>query len=156
MTEGSPSRPAPADVHALIERIDEAWRGFLAACDGIPEERLEEPGVAGEWSLRNLYGHLGFWDQQAIRDAESALAGRANANDNWQELNDADHAARHGRTLPEERAAMHQAHAALIAYLEGVSHLDAAALDEAIKGSSYGHYEEHIPDVTGWRERNGV
>ncbi len=156
MAEPSPTRPAPADVYALIARIDEAWREFLAASDGIPEERSEEPGVAGAWSLANLYGHIGFWDQQAIRDAESALAGRPNANDDWQELNDADHAARQGQTLPEERAAMHQAHAALIAYLEGVSHLDAAALDEAIKASSYDHYEEHIPDISGWRGRNGV
>ena len=156
MAEPSPSRPAPADVHALIARIDESWREFLAACDGIPEERGNEPGVVGDWSLTNLYGHIGFWDQQAIHDAESALAGRPNANDDWQELNDADHAARHGRTLPEERTAMHQAHAALIAHLEGVSHLDAGALDDAIKASSYGHYEEHIPDIAGWRERSGV
>lgn len=156
MTEEGPSRPAPGDVQGLIERIEEGWRELLAACDGIPDERGNEAGVVGDWSLANLYGHIGFWDERALFDAEGALAGRHAANENWQQLNDADHAARQGRTLPEERSAMHQAHAALVEYLEGVSHLDAGALDEAIKESSYEHYAEHVPDVTGWRARTGV
>ena len=35
MTEETGSREAPADVHALLERIDEAWRQLFAALDDI-------------------------------------------------------------------------------------------------------------------------
>ena len=44
MTEETTSREAPANVHALLERIDEAWRELLAALDDIPEDWQSAPG----------------------------------------------------------------------------------------------------------------
>jgi hypothetical protein len=51
---------------------------------------------------------------------------------------------------------MHQAHAALVEYLEGIAGLDAGAIDAAIRGDTYEHYEEHTPDILAWRKRAGV
>jgi hypothetical protein len=156
MSEVADTRPAPADVHGVLDRIDVGWRELMEALDGIPEERLQEPGVVGEWSLQNLFGHLAFWDEHAVQEIERALAGQPREDTGWQELNEADHAARRGRTLAEERAAMHQAHAAVVERLEAVAGLDAARIDAAVRPGTYGHYEEHIPDIRGWRERAGV
>jgi hypothetical protein len=156
MSDAPPVRPAPEDVSALIARIDDSWREFLASLDDIPDERLEEPGAVGEWSLKNLFGHIGYWDDLALRNADAALAGQSASFDDWEELNEADHAARRGRTLPEERAAMHQAHAALLERLEGIAGIEAAMIDEAIKGASYEHYDEHTIDVRDWRDRVGA
>src|SRR5688572_4503504 len=75
MSDESGGREAPADVHALLARIDEAWRQFFAALDDIPEDRLGDPGVIGDWSLKDLFGHLAFWDENAVREIERALAG---------------------------------------------------------------------------------
>jgi hypothetical protein len=143
-------------VADVLARIEERWRALLDALDGIPEERLEERGAAGDWSLKDLFGHIAFWDDQAGQEIERALAGLPRQDNDWQAMNEADHAARQGRTLPEERAAMHRAHAALVEQLEGVAGIDAARVDEAVRGGSYGHYEEHIPDIRAWRERTGV
>lgn len=156
MSGGASDNRAPADVGDLIERIDEAWRGLMAVLDDIPEERLEEPGVVGEWSLKNLFGHIAFWDDQALQNIDPALAGQPDTHDDWQALNEADHAARLARTLPEERSAMHQAHAALLERLEGIAGIEAEPLDEAIKGCSYEHYAEHAVDVREWRQRAGI
>ena len=156
MTDEPGTRQAPTDVHALLERIDAAWSALMKALDGIPAERLEEPGAVGEWSLKELFGHIAYWDEIAIEDAEKALAGRREAHDNYQEMNEADHRRRLGRSLPEQRAAMHQAHAALIDYLDDIEGLAAGPLDAAIRGDTYEHYEEHIPDIRAWRERVGL
>src|SRR5215211_2477033 len=75
MTDESTSREAPADVHTLLLRIEEAWRQLFAVLDDIPEERLSDPGVIGEWSLKDLFGHLAFWDDHATEEIERALAG---------------------------------------------------------------------------------
>ena len=147
---------APGTVADVLARIEERWREMLDALDGVPEEHLEVPGVAGEWSLKDLFGHIAFWDDQARQEIERALAGLPRQDNDWQAMNEADHAARRGQTLPEERAAMHRAHAALVEQLEGVAGIDAARVDEAVRGGSYGHYEEHIPDIRAWRERIGV
>src|SRR5215216_3459948 len=75
MSEERTSREAPADVHALLERIEESWRQLFAVLDDIPEERMSDPGVIGEWSLKDLFGHLAFWDDHATEEIERALAG---------------------------------------------------------------------------------
>jgi hypothetical protein len=156
MTGEMTGREAPADVHALLERIDEAWRKLFAALDDIPEDRLSEPGVIGEWSLKDLFGHLSFWDENALREVDRALAGLPRQDNEWQEMNEEDHAARRDRTLPEQRAAMHQAHAALVERLEGVAGIDAAPIDAAIRPDTYEHYEDHIADIQTWRARVGL
>ncbi len=156
MTDVSGSRGASTNVHTLLERIEASWRDLLGALDGIPGERLEESGAIGDWSIKDILGHIAFWDEVAIDDAERALAGQCEAHDDYQEMNEAEYRKRLGRSLPEQRSAMHQAHAALVDYLDDIEGLDAAALDEAIKGDTYEHYEEHANDIRAWRERIGV
>jgi hypothetical protein len=156
MTEETTSREAPADVHALLERIDEAWRQLLAALDDIPEDRLSDPGVIGEWSLKDLFGHLAFWDEHAVAEIERAFAELPREDSAWQEMNDADHAAHQERTLPEQRAAMHQAHALLVERLESVAGIEATRIDEAIRVDTYEHYQDHIKDNRAWRQQAGI
>ena len=156
MTEETTSREAPADVHALLERIEEAWRQLFAALDDIPEDRLSDPGVIGEWSLKDLFGHLAFWDEHAVEEIERALAGLPREDNAWQEMNETDYAARRDRTLPEQRSAMHQAHAALVERLESVAGIEAAGIDEAIRPDTYDHYLDHIKDIHAWRQHASV
>jgi hypothetical protein len=156
MSDESGEREAPQDVKDILQRIDASWRELMAALDGIPEERLEEPGAVGDWSLKNLLGHLAFWDEEAVREFEQALAGLPRSDNDWQTMNEADHAARVDRTLPEERTAMHRAHATLLERLEDVAGIEAARIDEAVRGGSYEHYQEHVPDIREWRQRVGV
>jgi hypothetical protein len=156
MTEDNEGSTAPEDVNDLLERIDQAWSDLLAAMDGVPDDHFEDPGVAGDWSLKELFGHIAFWDEHAIAEIERALAGQPRQDNEWQAMNDADHAARQGRTLAEERAAMHQAHAALLERLEAIANIDATRVDAAVRPGSYDHYQEHIPDIQQWRQRAGV
>jgi hypothetical protein len=156
MSEERTTREAPADVQGLLERIEEAWRQLFATLDDIPEERQSEPGVIGEWSLKDLFGHLAFWDDHATEEIERALAGLSREDNAWQQMNETDHAARQDRTLPEQRSAMHQAHAALVERLESVAGIEAARIDEAIRVDTYEHYLDHIKDIQSWRQRAGV
>ncbi len=156
MSDENEGREAPENVYALLQRIDEKWRELLETLDDIPEDRLEEPGACGEWSVKNLMGHLAFWDGIAIGKIERALAGQPDEDVEFQPLNEADHEARRGRTLAEERTAMHQAHAAAVERLEDVAGIEAAALDEAISADTYDHYAEHIADIRSWRQREGI
>jgi hypothetical protein len=156
MTEERTTHEAPGDVHALLERIEQAWRELFAALDDIPEDRMSDPGVIGDWSLKDLFGHLAFWDEHAVAEIERALAGLPREDNAWQEMNETDHAARRDRTLPEQRSAMHQAHAALVERLEAVAGIEAARIDEAIRVDTYEHYRDHVADIQSWRQRADV
>ena len=152
-TTASPVAPTVAD---LLQRMEDSWRAFLASLDVLTEDLLLESNAVGEWSLKELLGHIAFWDDLGRENAALALSGQARQFDDFEALNQADHAARQGRTLAEERAAMYQAHAALVADLEELAELDATAIDAAIAGATYEHYDEHVADVRAWRERLGV
>lgn len=156
MLDGNQTREAPPDVNALLERIEEGWRALMHALADIPEDRMDDPGACGEWSIKNVMGHTAFWDEQALAKIERTLAGLPDEESDFQALNEADHAARLGRTLAEERSAMHQAHAAVVARLEEVAGIEASKLDEAIRPDTYDHYAEHAQDIRGWRQREGV
>ena len=156
MTEETSSREAPGDVHALLDRIEEAWRELFSALDDIPEDRLSDPGVIGEWSLKDLFGHLALWDEHAVAEIDRALAGLPREDNAWQEMNEADHATRQDHALPEQRSAMHQAHAALVERLESVAGIEAARIDDAIRVDTYEHYLDHIKDIRVWRQRAGI
>lgn len=147
---------APQTVSDLLQRIESSWSAFLITLEDLTEDQLMEPGAVGEWSLKELLGHVAFWDDLGRENAALALSGQARQFDDFEALNQADHAARRGRTLAEERAAMHQAHAALVADLEDRGELDAAAIDQVIAGSTYEHYDEHAADVRSWRERRRI
>jgi hypothetical protein len=156
LTQEIPGRAPAATVAEVLQRIDDSWSALLTSLDDLAEDQLLEPNAVGEWSLKELLGHIAFWDDLGRENAALALSGQAREFDDYEEMNQADHAARLGRTLAEERAAMHQAHAALVADLEERAELDAAAIDAAIAGSTYEHYDEHLADVLAWRERRGL
>lgn len=148
--------PPPPTVSGLLQRIEDSWSAFLTSIDDLTEDLLLEPNAVGEWSLKELFGHIAFWDDLGRENAALALSGHARKFGDFEALNRADHAVRQGRTLAEERAAMYQAHAALVADLAERAELDASAIDEAIAGSTYEHYDAHVADVRAWRERRGV
>ncbi|MDQ2653476.1 MAG: DinB family protein [Chloroflexota bacterium] len=156
MTQETSERVPAATVADLLQRIEDSWSAFLTSLDDLTEDQLQEPNVIGEWSLKELLGHIAFWDDLGRENAALALSGQTREFDDFEEMNQADHAARQGRTLAEERAAMHQAHAALVADLEERAELDATAIDAAIAGATYEHYDEHLADVSAWREQRGV
>lgn len=154
MSETSSS--AAPTVADLLERIDASWSALLASVDDLTEEQLLEPDAVGGWSLKELFGHIALWDRLGQENTAQALSGNPRQFDDFERLNQEDHAARRGRTLAEERAAMHQAHAALVADLEERVELDATVIDQAIAGSTYEHYDEHVADVEAWRARRGI
>jgi Mycothiol maleylpyruvate isomerase N-terminal domain len=49
-----------------------AWRELVAA---VGPERFEEPGPMGEWTFRDLAGHLLGWRKRTIARFEAALRG---------------------------------------------------------------------------------
>lgn len=156
MTDDARFPPKAGTIAELLTRIDDAWRQLHAALDGMPEERLEEPGVTGDWSIRDLCGHLALWDENAAQQIPRVLAGQDRAEADFQALNDEDHARRRERPLPEQRSAMEQAHADLIDQLQAIAGADAAAMDHAINVDTYLHYDEHRAEIETWRRQQGI
>lgn len=51
----------------LIDRLEDSRDEFLDLLDQVPDEEMEIPGAAGEWSVKNLLAHLNAWEAELIK-----------------------------------------------------------------------------------------
>jgi len=51
----------------VLIALEESREKFLDAIEGIPEETLQEPGVAGEWSVKDILVHLTRWEAELVK-----------------------------------------------------------------------------------------
>jgi hypothetical protein len=161
-----PDDPMPWDdleiseeaARAALARIDAAWNDLLAAIDGIPPERLEEPGVTGDWSIRDLMGHIAFWDRFSLSRGRDSLDGRPFQTVPWDDLNEQDIANRAGSSAAENRADMEAAHAEMLAFVSSCPQDPAILLPMLAKMGvdTDQHYDEHTAEIRAWRQREGI
>jgi len=156
---GMTEQERDAQIRATIAQIETSWNGLMQAIAGIPEDRLTEPGAAGEWSVKDVIGHVAFWDEQAVAAAQRRLAGEPDQPVDWQALNEREAAARADRPLAELRDEMRQAHDRVLDTLRSLPRLapvEAIGVCGCLSGDTYEHYDDHAADVRAWRERVGV
>jgi hypothetical protein len=83
----------------------EAWETLLAE---IGEDRMEEPGVAGEWSIKDVVAHLTAWRRRTVGRLEAAARGQPEPAHEWpadlrddDEINAWFHARDRDKSVPE-------------------------------------------------------
>lgn len=123
--------------------IDANWQEFMSVLDSVPEDRLEEAGACGEWSVKDLMAHMAFWDDRAALVADALGAGKETEPIDWQEVNTREAALRAGWTLEESRKEMIAAHERLLDAVE--RHSDLAP--DVWKDDTFEHYAEHADDI---------
>lgn len=51
----------------LIEALETSHEAFLTLLEGVPVEELTRPGVAGDWSAKDVMSHLLIWEAETIK-----------------------------------------------------------------------------------------
>ena len=46
----------------LLGKIDVAWSALQESYAGLSESQLTEPGVTGEWSVKDILAHVTTWE----------------------------------------------------------------------------------------------
>lgn len=55
------------EKEALLEELEETREETLDLLDELPDEALEEPGVVGEWSVKDILAHLTSWEAELVK-----------------------------------------------------------------------------------------
>ena len=50
----------------LLDKIAAAWAGLQASYAGLTAEQMQEPGAAGEWSVKDTLAHVTTWEQESL------------------------------------------------------------------------------------------
>jgi len=148
-----------ADTEATIHQIDAAiethWSAILASFDGVDPSALEEPGVIGEWSVKQVIGHVAFCDGLEAVDARARAAGIVPGDHDWQAENDLHGPRIATQPLDDVVADLHARHTAVLLALRSLSAEDPRApeLAAAFRANTIDHYDEHAAEIRAWRER---
>lgn len=148
-----------AEVHRELER---AWAELERIVESVPDGERETPGVVGDWTLKDVLGHIAFWSGRAAETLRCACAGRLDdipvgEGDNWvDEWNEREYQARQDRSFMEVRTEF------LRNYKEANSCLDEAPeekINEKFRGNevaayfagdTYLHFREHAEQIRDW------
>jgi hypothetical protein len=63
------------DRQQLLKRLDKAWAAFKDSYVGLPDSQLMEPGVTGDWSVRDILAHVTTWEEEALKHLPLILKG---------------------------------------------------------------------------------
>jgi uncharacterized protein (TIGR03083 family) len=153
------------DRSTLLLRMQEAHAELEAVLAAVDPARLTEPGVTGDWSVRDLLTHLAFWEQRTLaRLGLSAGEQPAPIDEHEMHRLNADSVLAGRSRTPAEALAVHrQSYAELLASVSALGDdelNDTTRFGQAghpvwkyIAGDSYEHYEEHAAEIRVWLDR---
>jgi hypothetical protein len=140
-------------IRETLERMDEGWARFHGRVTSMPTERLEHRISEGQWTRKQMLAHIATWHDLTI-DRLSRFAGSgepAELAEHEDSINARAARAAEGRTTGEILLTMSDSYRRLRREVSSLSDAQLAAHQgwaaAVIAGNSYGHYEEHLPDL---------
>ena len=160
----------------LLDWLQSEYQRFQALLDEIGPERLDQPGVAGYWSVKDIVAHLTDWQPKLLASIQAAQRGEPEPPPPWpaqlqtdDEVNAWIYAANHGRpvgeVLDDARRVFEQTLAVVdglpedvhieLLNLEGrVYHLVCLGQQKFPAGEFFYHFRnDHEADVRAWLAR---
>ncbi|MFM8322860.1 MAG: DinB family protein [Chloroflexota bacterium] len=155
----------------ILDALEDERERLLEAIDGLSDEQMQEPGVTGEWSIKDLLHHVSAWEAELVKLLWQAARGEKpdsrllnddpvdDTNAQWQAI---------GRARPlddvlDDLAAVRKQTIRRVDSLadadfedpQRYAWLKGSPLWEWIRGDSFGHEAEHTAEIKAWRAAHG-
>ena len=152
MTFGAMDQPL---VRNTLRRMDEGWATFSERVSALRGEQLTTWLGEGAWTRKQMLAHITTWHEltteRMLRFAESGEPVGLPGDEPEDSINARVARASEGRTTGEVVLAMTDSHRRLRRAVAAMTDDQLAAHDgwasAVIAGNSFGHYEEHLPDL---------
>lgn len=152
--------PEGPQAARLLRRLDTAWAAFNESYAGVPDARLLEPGVVGDWSVKDVLAHVNTWEEEALEHLPVILGGGTPPRYVTHGGIDAFNAgmAERKRELPlsDVRRRLDETHRRLVDLIRSVPDEQLAGgtrFRRRLRLDTYGHYALHADAIRKWRSR---
>jgi hypothetical protein len=156
-------RRGPDPTTRLLKSLDAAWKAFQESYAGLSDSQMEEPGVVGDWSVKDMLAHVTTWEQEALRYLPLIMEGGSPPRYKTYGGIDAFNArmTEEKRILPlsEVLLQLQEVHEQLVDFVANVpmEHLSSAArARRRLRLDTYAHYPEHTTAILEWRQRRSL
>lgn len=144
----------------LLDRIDQRWRAFNDALDGLAEPVMLETGVVEGWSVKDVMAHVATWDGEALKALplimQSKRPPRYGGVDNF---NARQYETNARLSLAQARELLSSTHSRLLEFLATVPESWFATetrFRHRLRLDTWGHYPEHTQALLEWRRRRDL
>jgi hypothetical protein len=162
-----------AELLNWLQAEYQQWKAFL---DQIGPARMDQPGVAGPWSIKDIVAHLTGWNRKLIASLQAAQCGEPEPPPPWpahlqteDEINVWIYESNRERSVREVLDESHQVFQQILAVVDGfpedvrieqvhhegrVYHLVWLDEERVQPGEFFDHFhDDHEPDIRAWLAR---
>jgi hypothetical protein len=144
----------------VLARVDAAWTAFKESYAGLPGAQMTEPGVTGDWSVKDVLAHVTTWEAEALKYIPLLRAGGRPPRyitfgglDAFNAKRSAEKRRRSLATVLRQLDDTHRRLRALIARLPDAELARETRVRRRIRLETFGHYPEHAAAIRQWRKR---
>lgn len=145
----------------VLRQLDAEWSALNESYADLAQAELTKPGVVGEWSLKDILGHITTWEEEALKHLPlikrggtpprySALYGGIHA------FNAQSIATKRTFPLSKIRKQMDETHRKLIDYIRKTPEtqlIRETRFRRRLKQDTWEHYAKHAVAIRKWREK---
>lgn len=145
----------------LLDKLEKAWADLKASYAGLNAAQMTEPGVTGNWSVKDILAHVTTWEEEALKMLPLILEGTtppryADLYGGMNVFNAQMSEHKRHLSLDEVLAQFDETHHRLIEYVRNVPDDQIAtetSFRRRLRLDTYSHYPEHARAIQAWRAR---
>lgn len=151
----------------LLEAIQQERAAFEATLAGLTPEQMTAPGVMGEWSVKDLLGHVAMWESRLVTilySVERGVEPKTLRSSEVDRVNAESYVEQRERPLDRVLSDFHAVHVQLLKRLDALQDRDLSdskrfpwmegePLEKLVAGDTFEHYAEHRPAIEAWRKK---
>ena len=154
---------------AILAALETSREDFLDSIEGLSDDRLQQPGVVGDWSIKDLMIHLTRWEAELVKLLWQARQGKSPSSAHFSsiavdEINDRWFQESHNRSFDLALEDFHGIRNQTIRRVEEFSDkeltdpkryawLKEVPLWQWIAGDSFEHETEHTAQILTWKKK---
>jgi len=146
----------------LLKQLDTAWTAFKESYAGLSDSQLTEPGVTGDWSVKDIIAHVTWWEEEALTHLPLILTGGRPPRYSIKyggidAFNAQMTEQKRGLLLSDVMRQLEDTHRRLIAYVQSAPEEQftrETRFRRRLRLDTYSHYPKHAQVIRAWRERS--
>lgn len=137
----------------LLDQIETEHRRLEQNIYALPEAARTQPGVVGEWSIKDILAHLTAWEQRLLQRVQGQP--EAGADLSTHEFNEQVYQANCARAWTEVRAAYEQSYEQVLALVNRLPEEALIRWKQHFGWNTYGHYRWAKTQIRRWQRPDG-
>ena len=150
------------DKQQLLKQLDKSWAAIKESYAGLSDALMTEPGVTGDWSVKDILAHITTWEEEALKYLPLIIKGsrppRYSVKYGGINAFNAQMTEQKRRLpLSDVLKQLDETHRRLIDYIHQAPEdqfTRETRFRHRLRVDTYSHYPKHARAIRQWRERS--